>query len=100
MRRLSLPLAALLACAACAAPASAEKGNGLYEPFSGRASKSQAKRFVKRLPRGGAALPPGPRAASDRGDPRGVGGSSVGLALELALVLLVLGAPLILVRRA
>lgn len=100
MRRLSLPLAALLASAACTAPASAENGNGLYEPFSGRASKSQAKRFVKRLPRRGVDIPIGPGAASDRADPGGVDGSSVGVPLELALVLLVLGAPLMVLRRA
>jgi hypothetical protein len=100
MRRLSLPLAALLVCAIWPAPAIAEKGSGLYEPFSGRASDSQAKRFVKQLPRGKATLPPGPGAASDRGEPRGVPGSSIGLVLELALALLVLGAPPMLVRRA
>jgi hypothetical protein len=43
-------LAVLLACATCAAPAAAETGNGLYEPFPSGVSKVRAKRFFKRLP--------------------------------------------------
>jgi hypothetical protein len=100
MRRLSLPLAALLVCAAGAGPASAQSDSRLYEPFPERVSDAQAKRFVKRLPEGRAKLPPGPGAATDRADPRGAPGSSIGLPLDLALALLVLGAPLMLVRRA
>lgn len=50
MKRLSLHLTALLACAALAAPASAQTGNGLYEPFPGPASKLRAKRFIEGLP--------------------------------------------------
>src|SRR5215218_329892 len=48
VRRLSIVLALLLALPA--APARAQHGNGLYEPFPKAAVRERAKRFIERLP--------------------------------------------------
>jgi hypothetical protein len=50
VRRLSIVLALLLALPG--APARAQHGNGLYEPFPKAAVRERAKRFIERLPTG------------------------------------------------
>lgn len=45
-----IPLASLAACAVLAAPAHAETGNGLYEPFPSPSAIGRAQRFVEALP--------------------------------------------------
>jgi hypothetical protein len=70
MKRLGAAVASLLVCMAIAAPAMAQTGNGLYEPFPAAASKARAKRFVSELPGvGGRAEPV---SVSDRQLQRGV----------------------------
>ena len=49
-------LMSLAACAASAGSASAQVGNGLYEPFPPEVSKERARRFVERLPAGAGQL--------------------------------------------
>ena len=52
MKLLRISLASLAACAALAAPAHAETGNGLYEPFPSPSSESLSQAFVDSLPGG------------------------------------------------
>jgi hypothetical protein len=52
VKLLRISLASLVACAVIAAPAHAETGNGLYEPFPSPSSNSLAQRFVDSLPGG------------------------------------------------
>jgi hypothetical protein len=42
-------LASVVACLLLAAPAGAQSGNGLYEPFPSAAPRERAERFVERL---------------------------------------------------
>jgi hypothetical protein len=105
----ALLVAALGASAALPAVASAQHGNGLYEPFPEAAVRERAKRFVDRLPLPPAAakarlgdeelargvfvdpgLPPsGPGAASTRAGVGDDGGSSLSPLTQVALLLLV-----------
>ena len=52
MKLLRILLASLAACAVLAAPAHAETGNGLYEPFPSPSSEALAHQFVDSLPGG------------------------------------------------
>jgi hypothetical protein len=52
VKLLRISLASLAACAVLAAPAHAETGNGLYEPFPSPSSESLAQDFVDALPGG------------------------------------------------
>jgi hypothetical protein len=52
VKLLRISLASLAACAALAAPAHANNGNGLYEPFPSPTSESLAQGFVDALPGG------------------------------------------------
>lgn len=52
MKLLRICLASLAACALLAAPAYAETGNGLYEPFPSPSSEGLAHDFVDALPGG------------------------------------------------
>jgi hypothetical protein len=70
MKRLGVPLASFLLCLAVAAPAMAETGNGLYEPFPAAASKARAKRFLSQLPGLGGQVEP--LSVTDRELQRGV----------------------------
>jgi hypothetical protein len=112
-------LVAVLAASAAALPAtaSAQHGNGLYEPFPRAAVLERAKRFVERfrvpgtarrlhfseqqlargafvapavagLPKGSGLGPTGPGAASARAGVRGGGGSWLAAGAQVALVLL------------
>lgn len=113
-RRVAVPAAALVV--ALAPTASAQSGNGLYEPFPKAAVEKRAKRFVERLSvgeavrfsdaeleRGAFVNPgrqsPGAGAASARA---GVAGESSGvpaLAQILLLALAVAALPLLAARR-
>jgi hypothetical protein len=114
-------LASLLVCIGLAAPAMAQTGIGLYEPFPAAASKARAKRFVSELPGvGGGTLavtnrqlergvvvdpqalstpPAGGSLASDRA--RGGTGFSPSLSwpLGVALAMLALATPFALAAR-
>jgi hypothetical protein len=52
VKLLRISLASLAACAVLAAPAHADNGNGLYEPFPSPTSESLAQDFVDALPGG------------------------------------------------
>jgi hypothetical protein len=52
VKLLRISLASLVACAVLAAPAYAENGNGLYEPFPSPTSEGLAQDFVDALPGG------------------------------------------------
>jgi hypothetical protein len=52
VKLLRISLAGLAACAVLAAPARAETGNGLYEPFPSPTSEGLAQDFVNALPGG------------------------------------------------
>jgi hypothetical protein len=52
VKLLRISLASLAACAALAAPAHAETGNGLYEPFPSPSHETLAHDFVDALPGG------------------------------------------------
>ena len=52
VKLLRISLASLVACVALAAPAYAETGNGLYEPFPSPTSETLAQEFVAGLPGG------------------------------------------------
>jgi hypothetical protein len=52
VKLLRICLASLAACAVLAAPANAETGNGLYEPFPSPTSEALAHDFVDALPGG------------------------------------------------
>jgi hypothetical protein len=52
VKLLRISLASLAACAILAAPAHANNGNGLYEPFPSPTSESLAQEFVDGLPGG------------------------------------------------
>lgn len=114
--RCRIALAALLAGAVTAPPAGAQTGNGLYEPFPRPKSEQRARGFAERLPDlkdrlgtlrgedlergvvvGSAELTDGgARAASERATASADQGPDLGLALEIAILVLVLaGWPLI-----
>ena len=116
----ALLVAALAAGAALPAVASAQHGNGLYEPFPQAAMRERAKRFVHRLPLPPAAakahlgdeelargmfldpgLPPsGPGSASARAGAGDDGGSSLSPLTQIALLLLaVVALPVLAARR-
>ena len=121
MRRCLALILALILLALSAAPASAITGNGLYQPFPGKASTARAKRYLERLPPG---VPASLRRLSEKELERGVfvrGAGSLntrdpgpsergGLAarpseglpliLQLGLLLMALGAGLAVVRLA
>jgi hypothetical protein len=108
-------MAAVIACAALAAPAAAQPGK-LYEPFSKPADSEQIRDFVEKLPGGGrdlagalsdedleqgravrrpaaAPLPPAPdrgSASARAGEDTGLA-PSMGWALALALLVLTVG---------
>jgi hypothetical protein len=52
VKLLPISLASLAACAVLAAPAHAETGNGLYEPFPSPTSGAVAQEFLGSLPHG------------------------------------------------
>ena len=52
MKLLPISLASLVACAVLAAPAHAETGNGLYEPFPSPTARGVAQGFIGSLPHG------------------------------------------------
>ncbi|MGH2847951.1 MAG: hypothetical protein ACRDL0_18370, partial [Thermoleophilaceae bacterium] len=56
MRRLAALLSGLALCAACAEPAAAQDGAGLYEPFPEAAEAAPSLGFVGGLPAPGPAL--------------------------------------------
>jgi hypothetical protein len=118
----ALLVAALVASAVLPTVASAQHGNGLYEPFPKADARKRAKRFVERLPLPPAVkvrlgdeqlargvfldpprpAPPGPGPASARaglGDGDN-GGSSVSPLTQIALLLLaVVALPVVAGRR-
>jgi hypothetical protein len=52
VKLLPISLASLVACAVLAAPAHAETGNGLYEPFPSPSAEGAAQNFLSSLPHG------------------------------------------------
>jgi hypothetical protein len=52
MRGLATWTLCLLTCAAAVAPAAAQTGGGLYEPFPGKVSKQRVRSFLRQLPSG------------------------------------------------
>ncbi len=120
MKLLRISLASLAACVALAAPAYAETGNGLYEPFPSPTSEGLAQDFVAGLPGGigftdvngldlqrGVLVGRGARTAYATAAPvrraSGDAGFSPSLGWPLALVLLaavLAGAGLVAVRRS
>jgi hypothetical protein len=126
MRRYAVPVAGLFLWAACAGPAAAQDGAGLYEPFPEPAGPEVSRDFVGALPapgrslaanlaasdieRGirvspddlpaGFALPATAAAgAGERAEPESVLGSTLSWTLASALVALVCTGALRLARR-
>ena len=119
MKVFRISLASLAVCAACAVPAHAKTGNGLYEPFPSPQAGSAAQTFIEGLGGGaglvglsvdelshGVVFQPGP--APPPGAPSAHGGlagsrfaPSFGWPLGLVLIALALGtARTMAVRRA
>ena len=69
MRRLLTGILALIVLLVGAPPAGAVTGNGLYQPFPGKASTARAKRYLERLPPG---VPASLRRLNEKALDRGV----------------------------